>query len=102
MTSRDFCYWLQGYFEIAEKIPTPADGFDGLNSAQTAAIKRHLAMVFVHEIDPSFGGPEKQAKLDAAHKRPETSAGDPNKLAPISVSELGGTGPGPTGILYRC
>ncbi len=59
MTSRDFCFWLQGMFELGQ--PT------ALNEATTAAIKAHLALVFVHEIDPSMGGPEHQAKLNAAH-----------------------------------
>jgi hypothetical protein len=67
MKSRDFCYWLQGYFEInGENVVTPAMA---LSPDQVAVIKRHLAMVFVHEIDPSF--PEGQQKaLDAAHKIP--------------------------------
>lgn len=59
MTSRDFAYWLQGYFEIA--CPTTA----GEN--ELSMIKKHLEMVFVHEIDPSHGDPEEQAKLNAIH-----------------------------------
>lgn len=46
MTSRDFCYWLQGHFEISDKT--------SLNERETTLVKRHLAMVFKHEIDPSF------------------------------------------------
>ncbi len=49
MTSRDFCYWLQGYFEIR------GQGF-GLESRQTEIIKNHLSLVFKHEIDPSEPG----------------------------------------------
>lgn len=48
MTSRDFCYWLQGYFELKGKEST-------LSTEQVAVVKKHLAMVFRHEIDPSFG-----------------------------------------------
>lgn len=59
MTSRDFCYWLQGFFEMAN----PQE----LTKEKTDNVKRHLAMVFVHEIDPSAGGPEVQAKLDHLH-----------------------------------
>ena len=59
MTSRDFCYWLQGLFELGEP--------QALDAKQTELVKRHLAMVFIHEIDPSAGPPEKQATLDAAH-----------------------------------
>jgi hypothetical protein len=59
MTSRDFAYWLQGYFEIAKPSSVDADAL--------AMIQAHLSMVFVHEIDPSHGGPEEQAKLNAIH-----------------------------------
>lgn len=50
MTSREFIYWLQGLFELGEP--------SSLNEQQTELIKRHLAMVFRHEIDPSY--PEDQ------------------------------------------
>ena len=50
MTSRDFCFWLQGYFELSDKKE--------LSGHQINLIKKHLDMVFVHEIDPSF--PEEQ------------------------------------------
>lgn len=46
MKSVEFCYWLQGLFEVGE--PTT------LNEKQVDLIKRHLNMVFVHEIDPSY------------------------------------------------
>lgn len=49
MTSRDFCYWLQGYFELNH------------------AIRRHLSMVFKHEIDPSAGDTSHQAILNELH-----------------------------------
>lgn len=58
MTSRDFCFWLQGFFELSnEKY---------LDETQTNMIKKHLAMVFVHEIDPSMPNP----RLDAIHSDP--------------------------------
>ena len=57
MTSRDFCYWLQGHFEIAET--------DALTPKQVKMIKRHLALVFKHEIDPSYGG--NQSELQSIH-----------------------------------
>lgn len=62
MTSREFCYWLQGLFELGEP--------QSLDAKQTDLVKRHLAMVFIHEIDPSAGPPEKQAALTAAHETP--------------------------------
>lgn len=59
MTSRDFCYWLQGYFEI--------QGGKTLNAAQTAMVRRHLALVFKHEIDPSAGSQKHQDALNDLH-----------------------------------
>lgn len=59
MTSRDFCYWLQGYFELA--------GCNALSQEQVKTIQNHLGMVFVHEIDPTFGGPAKQDILNTIH-----------------------------------
>ncbi len=48
MRSRDFAFWLQGFFEIG-------GGESGLNATQTAAIKQHLGLVFAH--DPDMGAP---------------------------------------------
>ena len=66
MTSRDFCFWLQGFFELRAKDPM---GFTGITFDQTEAIKRHLALVFAHEIDPKAdgGNPGAKAALDAIH-----------------------------------
>lgn len=44
MNSIDFCFWLQGYFEIS--------GTDELTPDQTKVVKNHLHLVFKHEIDP--------------------------------------------------
>lgn len=63
MTSRDFCYWLQGYFELRAA--------DGVNVEPTPEmlelIERHLALVFIHEIDPSAGPASHQKKLNDVH-----------------------------------
>lgn len=63
MTSRDFCYWLQGYFEIheSETSQTRPLGF-----GQIDCIKKHLSLVFAHEIDKTAPA-EEQAKLNAIH-----------------------------------
>lgn len=53
MTSRDFCYWLQGYFEIGNATGDPVSS--NLTSGQVECIRNHLNMVFRHEIDPGFG-----------------------------------------------
>jgi hypothetical protein len=65
MTSRDFCYWLQGFFEIAG-----AASHDGaLTTSQVCMIERHLKLVFKHEIDPSIdkGKEELKKTLDFMH-----------------------------------
>ena len=60
MTSRDFCYWLQGFFEITR-------GRTGLNAEQTDTVRKHLDLVFRHEIDPSMGPPPHQVELNEIH-----------------------------------
>jgi len=58
MTSRDFCYWLQGLFEVGQpKV---------LNFEQIECIQKHLNMVFYHEIDPSFPK-DQQTTLNHLH-----------------------------------
>lgn len=59
MTSRDFCYWLQGFFEVSEAKT--------LNTKQLQQVKNHLNMVFKHEIDPSMGNQEHQEELNSVH-----------------------------------
>ncbi|UTU07818.1 hypothetical protein CcrC1_gp132 [Caulobacter phage C1] len=59
MKSRDFCYWLQGLFELQNPVV--------INETQTRLIKAHLNMVFTHEIDPSFPAAQ-QAALNADHE----------------------------------
>lgn len=45
MTNRDFAYWLQGYFEIAEPEEIGEKEYD--------MIKKHIALVFSHEKEPN-------------------------------------------------
>ncbi len=81
MKSVEFCYWLQGMFELGNP--------QALNAEQTDMVKRHLAMVFKHEIDPSYPK-QQQAVLDALHGA--SSKADPPRIC----------GTGPDGTLYRC
>lgn len=60
MTSRDFCYWLQGFFELAKPDAE-------LTIEQKHTIKNHLALVFKHEIDPSMGAQPHQNTLNGIH-----------------------------------
>jgi len=68
MTSRDFAYWLQGFFEIS--------GCTEITAEQTEQIKKHLNLVFKHEIDPSMGNEEHQKALNKIHNTPPF---DPSK-----------------------
>lgn len=51
MKSTEFCYWLQGFFELSDSKE--------LTPKQVECIKNHLNLVFVHEIDPSYSKDEK-------------------------------------------
>lgn len=74
MTSRDFAFWLQGFFEVSSA--------ETVTKEQTELIKRHLNLVFKHEIDPSMGGAQHQAALNSIHgskpPKPPTNTWGPN------------------------
>jgi hypothetical protein len=59
MTSRDFAYWLQGFFEIQNPTVITED--------KVILIKQHLNLVFKHEIDPSMGDEKHQLELNKIH-----------------------------------
>lgn len=61
MTSREFTYWLQGFFELSNAKQ--------LSQEQVACIKAHLNLVFVHEIDPSYGDVQYQKELSDIHEQ---------------------------------
>lgn len=87
MTSRDFVYWLQGYLEIASAgADRPA-----LSAEQTEVVQKHLALVFIHEIDPSY--PERE-KLDDAH------AGAKPTIQPSGAPAVSGVSTRP--LVFRC
>jgi hypothetical protein len=50
VTARDFCFWLQGFYELGKPI--------ALNQEQTEMVKRHLDLVFKHEIAPASNSAE--------------------------------------------
>lgn len=58
MKATEFCYWLQGLFELAEP--------KALDEKQTDLIRRHLAMAFLHDIDKRPSEDE-QKKLNKIH-----------------------------------
>jgi hypothetical protein len=94
MTTVEFCYWLQGHFELSQ-----TKGRDGLSGDQVTTIRNHLDLVFKHDIDPSYSkDPKVQAAMQATHD------GAPLDLFPPGFTPgpdgIGGTGP--DGIVYRC
>ena len=62
MTAIEFCYWLQGYFELG-------GGKDGLTDEQVQVIKNHLSLAFKHDIDPKAGPPKYQNELNQIHNQ---------------------------------
>lgn len=59
MTSREFCYWLQGYFELN----SPSAYRVALSADQVELVQKHLSLVFKHEIDPSYPKSEELNKI---------------------------------------
>ena len=72
MKARDFAFWLQGFFEVANP--------NTIGSKETEMIKKHLALVFKHEIDPEMGDEQHQAELNAIHNSITLT---PTKLNPL-------------------
>lgn len=62
MKAENFVYWLNGLFELTDTKT--------LDEKQTDLIKRHLNLVFKHEIDPSMGDEKHQAELNQIHDEP--------------------------------
>lgn len=100
MKSRDFVYWLQGFFELIDpdqlsqlEASDPMYRELKLSAKQTDMIRKHLALVFKHEIDPAMGDVKHQEELNKLHAP---------KLPPIEKLEIGGVDPLNPKILYRC
>lgn len=63
MKATEFAYWLQGAFENGAFK-------DGATAEQLEVVQRHLNMVFIHDIDPSYPA-NQQAALHVAHSEPK-------------------------------
>lgn len=63
MKSTEFCYWLQGWFELNDTI----DHREGATKETLDVIRKHLDMVFYHEIDKNYPS-EEQSNLNAIHQ----------------------------------
>jgi hypothetical protein len=74
MTSRDFAFFLQGYFEISNPNEIGPD--------ETEMIKRHLNLVFKHEIDPAMGDEKHQQLLNEIHSGNGTAG--PSTIFPLN------------------
>ena len=64
MKARDFCFWLQGAIEMGSFHA-------GCSAEQLETLRKHLALVFKHEIDPEMGDEEHQNQLNTIHNGPE-------------------------------
>jgi hypothetical protein len=71
MNPQEFCYWLQGFFELSKSTDLTLD----VNQVQL--IRNHLNMVFYHAIDPTYPA-EQQEKLNEIH-----NTGKPRMLPPV-------------------
>lgn len=69
MTSREFCYWLQGYFELMHAGAAPY----ALTAKQAELIQRHLALVFKHEIDGSYPNADALTAVHAGTDKPQAT-----------------------------
>lgn len=84
MTSRDFVYWLQGYFEISKPSK--------LTKKELSVIQNHLNLVFKHEIDPSI-----TTDLKIAQELQDVHDGKVNTIPPTDNFTLPNSS-----VLLRC
>ncbi len=79
MTSRDFAYWLQGFFEISNA--------QTLNPTQTEMVKKHLNLVFIHEIDPSINNQHSQEVVEKMNEIHNPTLQELGKIHNFTVTE---------------
>lgn len=89
MKTRDFCYWMQGFFDFKEV----SQGKDRvtLTGAQIDCIRKHLNMVFVHEIDPSFGDKKHQEELTKTHEGIPRATSSKQALGTLTITGVSET-----------
>ncbi len=90
MKSVEFCYWLQGYFELSP-------GLKELTVEQVECIKKHLNLVFYHEIDPSYSNAEELSKI---HAKPNLA--DPFEIPKVESGSFVTVPSGLNKTLIRC
>ena len=65
MRTSEFCYWLQGFFELSDTEEITKD--------QLQIIKAHLNLVFVHDLDPKQVADKLQQIHDSEITPPSTT-----------------------------
>jgi hypothetical protein len=68
MTSTNFAYWLQGFFEISNP--------EEITPEQLKMIKAHLKLVFRDDIDPKMGDKKHQELLTFLHNNSSNNNGN--------------------------
>jgi hypothetical protein len=76
MQSRDFCYWLQGYFELS-------DDATAVSADQADVISRHLELVFRHEIMP-LAREKPASDVPVREPAPPPPAPTPDRTEPMT------------------
>ncbi len=88
MNSIDFCFWLQGFFEIS--------GTNKVTEEQIDIIKKHLNLTFIHEIDPLR---EKETTATVEELNNAHSGKISNDIFPLKKPHNGGNN---SDSLMRC
>ncbi len=92
MMARDFIYWLQGYLELTPDQPAP------LSAQQVEKIRRHLALVFVHDLDPTLKSQNKRIEELAQKIHDDLLTPQPSLVYQPSKTEQQSIGP----LVVRC
>lgn len=91
MTSKDFVYFLQGFFEMS--------GAETLTAKQVEVLKNHLKLVFLYDIDPSYTSDKTvQAIFQNIHDGKEPLEGISITTEPVSLKPK----PSSSGSIMKC
>ena len=86
MTPKDFCYWLQGYFEIAKPVV--------ISKEVTKTIREHLGLVFTkvtpgkREKPRACAGKRRHDEIEYCANRPKCSPVGFNKMSRSQKARL--------------
>jgi len=115
MKAEQFVFWLQGFFEISDAQSGSKSKKTKLDETQVEMIKQHLALVFFHEIDPTYSSdPKVQEKMNQIHsgKKTELLVEEVDMSKDIITPAIpekkpfrpsgGGMFPSERDVVYRC